>query len=173
MSAPRSRPRSPRDAASGLAARPPGGGATLRRYLLFQVPGWGLAALALAAAVRWWELPLAWALAGFATWLAKDAVLYPIVRRAYEPDGRAPHGPIGEHGVAETAVDGEGRVRVGPERWRARRAAGGAPIPPGARVRVVRLVGHELEVELEQREPPAHRPGAARVGPVGETRGSV
>lgn len=121
--------------------------ATLRRYLRFQVPGWLLAGGALAAAVRWWELPVPWALAGFAAWLAKDALLYPIVRRAYEPDGFAPHGPIREHGVAETAIDGEGWVRVGPERWRARRAEGAAPIAPGAPVRVVRLRGHELEVE--------------------------
>jgi membrane protein implicated in regulation of membrane protease activity len=141
-----------------MNARPAAGGATLRRYLLFQVPGWGLAAGALAAAVRWWDLPVPWALAGFAAWLAKDAVLYPIVRRAYEPDGRAPHGPIGEHGVAETAIDGEGWVRVGPERWRARLAPGAAPIPPGAPVRVVRLVGHELEVEPDPRSRPGSGP---------------
>jgi membrane protein implicated in regulation of membrane protease activity len=127
--------------------------AILRRYLLFQVPGWLLAGSALAAAVRWWDLPVPWALAGFAAWLAKDAVLYPIVRRAYEPDGFAPHGPIGEHGVAETAVAGEGWVRVGPERWRARLAPGAAPIDPGAPVRVVRLRGHELEVEPAAPEP--------------------
>jgi membrane protein implicated in regulation of membrane protease activity len=125
--------------------------ATLRRYLLFQVPGWLLAGGGLAAAVRWWELPEGWALAGFAAWLAKDAALYPIVRRAYEPDGAAPHGPVGEHGVADTAVDEEGWVRIGPERWRARRAADSAPIAPGARVRVVRLHGHELEVALGER----------------------
>lgn len=135
-----------------MTRRPAAGGATLRRYLLFQVPGWTLALAAAAAAVRWWELPVAWALAGVAAWLAKDAVLYPIVRRAYEPDGLAPHGPVGEHGVAETPIDGEGRVRVGPERWRARLAPGAAPIPAGAPVRVVRLVGHELEVEADERQ---------------------
>ena len=124
------------------------GGATRRRYLLFQVPGWLVVGGALAAAMRWWELPAPWALAGFAAWLAKDAVLYPIVRRAYEPDGRAPHGPIGGHGVAETAIDGEeGWVRVGPERWRARTAPGAGPIAAGAAVRVRGLRGHVLEVE--------------------------
>jgi membrane protein implicated in regulation of membrane protease activity len=133
-----------------MNARRAASAATLRRYLLFQVPGWLVATLALAAAVRWWDLPLRWALLGFAAWLAKDLLLYPIVHRAYEPDGRAPHGPIGEHGVAETAVDDGGWVRVGPERWRARRAPGAPPIAPGAPVRVVRLRGHELEVEPER-----------------------
>lgn len=99
--------------------------------------------------MRWWDLPLPWALAGMAAWLAKDALLYPIVRRAYEPDGRAPHGPIGEHGVADTAIDDEGWVRIGPERWRARRAAGAAAIAAGEPVRVLRLCGHELEVERD------------------------
>jgi membrane protein implicated in regulation of membrane protease activity len=120
--------------------------ATLRRYLLFQVPGWLLVGGGLAAAVRWWELAPGWALAGLAAWVAKDALLYPIVHRAYEPDGHAPHGPIREHGVADTAIDGEGWVLIGPERWRARRAHGAAPIAAGAPVRVVALRGHELEV---------------------------
>jgi len=126
--------------------------ATLRRYLLFQVPGWLLVGGALAAAVRWWGLAEGWALAAFAAWLAKDAVLFPLTRRAYEPDGLAPHGPVGGRGVADTAIEGEGWVRVGPERWRARRAPGAAPIAAGAPVRVVRLCGHELEVEPDDRE---------------------
>jgi membrane protein implicated in regulation of membrane protease activity len=121
--------------------------ATLRRYLLFQVPGWLAVGGGLAVAVRWWDLAPAWALAGFAAWLAKDALLYPIVHRAYEPDGFASHGPVREHGVADTAIDGEGWVRIGPERWRARLAPGAAPIAAGAPVRVVALRGHELEVE--------------------------
>ncbi|MEB2345049.1 MAG: hypothetical protein OZ948_09920 [Deltaproteobacteria bacterium] len=128
------------------APRAPAAG-TLRRYLLLQAPGWLLAAVILALAMRWWALPLPWALAGMAAWLAKDALLYPVVRRAYEPDGRAPHGPIGESGVADTVIDDEGWVRIGPERWRARRAAGTAPIAAGEPVRVRRLRGHELEVE--------------------------
>lgn len=130
------------------APRAPAAG-TLRRYLLLQAPGWLLAGAGLALAMRWWDLPLPWALAGMAAWLAKDALLYPIVRRAYEPDGRAPHGPIGEHGVADTAIDDEGWVRVGPERWRARRAAGTAAIAAGEPVRVLGLCGHELEVERD------------------------
>lgn len=129
-----------------MTARRASPAGTLRRYLLFQIPGWTLVAVGLASAVRWWELPAPWALAGLLAWMVKDVFLYPIVRRAYEPDGTAPHGPIGERGVAETAVEEEGWVRVGPERWRARRAPGAGPIARGAPVRVVGLRGHELDV---------------------------
>lgn len=111
------------------------------------MPGWLLVGGALAAAVYGWGLAEGWALAAFAAWLAKDALLYPLTRRAYEPDGLAPHGPIAAHGVAETAVDTEGWVRLGPERWRARRAPGAGAIGAGTPVRVVRLQGHEVEVE--------------------------
>lgn len=121
----------------------------LARYLLFQVPGWCLAAGALAAAVRFLGLSLEWAAAGFALWLLKDAVLYPIVRRAYEPDGIRPHGPLPEHAIAESAIEDEGWVRAGPERWRARRAPGAPAVAPGATVRVVAVRGLVLLVEPE------------------------
>ena len=122
-------------------------GPVLRRYLLFQIPGLLLLVGALVAATRWWGLSVEWAFAIVGAWIAKDAVLFPIVRRAYEPDGAAPHGPIGAHGIADTAIDPEGWVHVGPERWRARRAPDAAgPIPAGSAVRVVGLRGHELVV---------------------------
>ena len=66
--------------------------------------------------------------------------------------GAAPHGPIGGNGVAETALDPEGWVRIGPRRWRARRAPGAGAIAVGAPVRVLRLRGHELEVEPDADE---------------------
>lgn len=126
-------------------------GPVLRRYLLFQVPGWVMIGAGVFAARQWWGLPLEWALVIAGAWLAKDAVLFPLVRRAYEPDGRAPHGPIGAHGVADTAIDPEGWVHVGPERWRARRASGvvGA-IAEGTPILVVELRGHELVVQREE-----------------------
>jgi membrane protein implicated in regulation of membrane protease activity len=87
------------------------------------------------------------ALAAFALFVAKDAVLFPFVRRAYERNDVPPH-PVGETGVAEDAIDaGEGWVRVGRELWRAQRAPGATAIARGERVRVVALRGHVLEVE--------------------------
>ena len=118
------------------------------RYLLFQTPGWLVAAGVLALAVDLFGVAGWLALAAFALFVAKDAVLFPFVRRAYERNDIPPH-PVGETGVAEDAIDGgEGWVRVGRELWRARRATGAAAIPSGERVRVVALRGHVLEVEL-------------------------
>ena len=123
----------------------------LLRYLRFHVPGLVLVTGGLAAAVRWWDLPPWLAAAGLALWLAKDALLFPLLRSAYEPDGSAaPTRPLGELGVA---VDGDW-VRVGPELWRARRASGASALRPGARVRVVALHGLEVEVEAAPEPPP-------------------
>jgi membrane protein implicated in regulation of membrane protease activity len=124
----------------------------LARYLLFQVPGWVLVGGALAAAAQWnvVSTPVAWM--GFALWLAKDAVLFPVLRRAYEPDGCGPPEPVGAAGVAEDALDDEGWVRLGAELWRARLARGAAPIPRGARVRVVGAEGLVLYVEADAGE---------------------
>lgn len=120
----------------------------LPRYLLFQIPGWAAAGTGLALAVEWWGLAPHWALLGFAAWLVKDAALFPVLRDAYEPDadGTA-HGPVDAEGVADTRIDGEGWIQVGPERWRARTRPDAAPIPRGARVRVLAVRGHELLVE--------------------------
>ena len=117
----------------------------LLRYLAFHVPGLLLVAGALAAAVHAWGLSIAVAAAGVGFWLVKDALLYPAVRRAYEPDGSAaPPRPVGEHGVAESEIGDAGWVRVGPELWRAQAAS---PISAGARVRVLALHGLTLDVE--------------------------
>lgn len=119
---------------------------TLLRYLAFQVPGWLGVGAAAGAAVYWLGVPPWIALTGVGLFVAKDALLFPLLRRSYERDGRT-HGPIGESGVVEDAIDDEGFVRVGAERWRARIAHGSAPIPLGARVRVVGVRGLTLQVE--------------------------
>jgi membrane-bound ClpP family serine protease len=122
---------------------------TLTRYVLFQLPGWTVAALLAVIAVEWSlvSAPIAWG--GVALWIAKDAALYRFVRRAYDASGPT-HGHVGDVGVAEGPIDPEGWVRVGPELWRARVAVGAAPIDASATVRVVAVEGLVLRVETDR-----------------------
>ncbi len=60
---------------------------TIARYTLFQIPDLILLGLGLAAAVRWWNLPVFAADGLLAAWVAKDVVMYPILRVAYEGGG--------------------------------------------------------------------------------------
>jgi membrane protein implicated in regulation of membrane protease activity len=128
-----------------LRARP--GPRVWRRYWLLQIPGQAaVLGLALAAwhwlgAPGWmaWGVPLAWVL--------KDALMFPVVWRAYEPDDEVRKGPIGEIAVAEEPLDPKGWARLGPGLWRAELAPGSAPAPRGARLRVVAVDGLVLRVE--------------------------
>ena len=120
----------------------------LVRYLLFQIPEWGLVSLLLLAIHHWSDAP-GWLLAlGGAGFVAKDLLLYPWLRHAYEKVGGDPgEHLVGRRGVALEEVDSEGWVRVSAELWRAESA--GPAIPAGARVRVRALHGHVLVVEPE------------------------
>jgi membrane-bound serine protease (ClpP class) len=60
---------------------------------------------------------------------------------------------VGQTGEVREAVEGTGMVFVAGELWRARSAA---KIPPGSRVRVVRVDGLMLEVEPAQAETETH-----------------
>jgi membrane-bound serine protease (ClpP class) len=125
-------------------------GRVLARYALFQAPGWLIAAAAAGGAIEWLGVAPWVAAGGAALWLAKDLAMFPFVRRAYERG--ATHGEVAERGVADGPIDPEGWIRIGPERWRARLAAGAEPIEAGARVRVVAVEGLVLRVEPENTE---------------------
>lgn len=126
---------------------PPGWPAALR-YALFQLPELGLAATVLVLAVGADWVARSTAIAVLAAWVVKDVVLFPFVRQAYAPhDGRLPRDPRGQVGIAPDGVGDEGYVRLGPERWRARRSPTSGPITPGSAVRVIALHGLTLEVE--------------------------
>jgi membrane protein implicated in regulation of membrane protease activity len=117
------------------------------KYLLLQLPGFAIVGGLAYAAHRWLGLRSELALAAVALWMLKDAVLFPFVRRAYEVEPRpAAAGLLGARGVAEEAIAPEGCVRLGPERWRARLAAGAAPIAAGGAVRVEAVEGLTLRV---------------------------
>ena len=117
------------------------------RYAAFQLPellfllGLALAAWEWLGAPAWlaWGAPLAWA--------AKDALLFPFVWRAYEPDDVATHGVVGQIAVSEETLDPGGWARLGPELWRVELAHGAAAVPRGAKLRVVGVTGLVLRVE--------------------------
>lgn len=119
------------------------------RYALFQLPGIALVGLGLAGAVRWWDLPESWAWTGLGLWVLKDAAMFPLVRRAYEPSDRGAQALVGSHGVAEELIAPEGWVRIGPELWRAELAPDSGPALQGTPVRVVRIRGLVVVVETD------------------------
>ncbi len=106
-------------------------------YFVAQVPGWIAAALVLGGLYQWAGLPGLPATALLLGWIVKDVLLYPVMRRFYEPE---PAGArmIGETGVAVTRIAPDGLVRVRGELWKAR---SDRDIPQGARVRIRGIEG--------------------------------
>lgn len=121
---------------------------SFRRYLLFQIPEWLLVGLLLLALHHYGHAPVWVLVLGGLGFVAKDVLLYPWLRHAYEKVGADP----GEHlvGRAATVVEElspEGWVRVNAELWRA--VASEGRIAVGTLVRIRALRGHELVVESE------------------------
>jgi len=123
---------------------------TLTRYTLLQIPGWVITVAVLAIP---WELGfISFRVAAilFGLLVLKDAVIYPFVRRAYEPAGKNRIEDLIGH-VAEVRRDlrPEGYVRVRGELWRAEVDGDSDSITLGDRVRVVGARGFTLIVERE------------------------
>jgi len=116
------------------------------KYLLFEAPGWFLVAALAWGARGWWGLPDWAALAVVAAFVAKDLVLFPFVRHAYEVEMRENGSHlVGTTACVEQALDPEGWVRLGSELWRAR-ATEGEAFPIGTRVSVEAVEGLTLRV---------------------------
>ena len=75
----------------------------LLRYAAFQVPGTVVVAGLAWAGHRYFGLAAWIAAAAVALWVVKDAVMFPFVRRAYEPDGAGGgvNDLVGARGTAE------------------------------------------------------------------------
>ena len=121
----------------------------LGRYVIFQVPELVLGSLVLWLLVRldWISATVGWAL--FAGWVLKEAALYPVLRRAYEPSPRsAAEALIDRTGcvTARLAPGESGTVRLGAELWRAVLTEGSQPIEVGETVRVELVSGLTLSV---------------------------
>ena len=122
-----------------------------KRYQLFQIPGWILAALLLGALHRWLALPLEFAIGLFVLYVAKDFIIYPYVRKAYEPHNKTgAELLIGCVGLTKQRLDPEGYVQVKGELWRAVADPPSRPIPPGQPVRIQAVSDFTLVVTWMQ-----------------------
>jgi membrane protein implicated in regulation of membrane protease activity len=125
----------------------------LTKYLLLQIPGWVLAALAIWILRRWTDSSV-WAAFGlFLLWVIKDLALYPFVRDAYGAKNKnrmGAEGLIGAEGIVEEQLAPSGYVRVGAALWRAEAMRVGEPIPRGSRIRVRAVRGLTLLIEPEE-----------------------
>jgi membrane protein implicated in regulation of membrane protease activity len=120
---------------------------TFRRYVLFQIPGWLLAALVLSIFTQTAELSRRAAIWLFLLWVAKDFVLYPLLRRSYEADVRTgSERLIGERGTTKEWLRPVGYVQVHGHLWRAEAEPRDRPISPGTPIRVTGANGLTLTV---------------------------
>jgi membrane protein implicated in regulation of membrane protease activity len=116
------------------------------RYALFQLPGIvGVAALAFGL-WEWAGLPGGTALVIVAAWIAKDIILYRLLRRAHEPTPAGAQALVGRRGVVRRRLDPRGTIAFGVELWRAEAQRAERPIEAGVEVRVVGARGLVLIV---------------------------
>jgi membrane protein implicated in regulation of membrane protease activity len=118
-----------------------------KRYLLFQIPGWIIAAVILTGLAYLQILPQWVSVLCFVVWLLKDFALYPFTKTAYE--GTAKMGLealAGTTGVAEGNLAPEGYVRIRGELWRAISEPADQGILSGTRVEVLSVEGMRVFV---------------------------
>lgn len=122
----------------------------LGRYILYQAPGWLAIATVLIALHIGFDLS-PW-ISGIIVLLllAKDIVMYPVVRHAFAAAPHPTHARlVGRVVVAESGPGRSSYVRVDGELWQAATADDSRPIAPGSRGTVVGLRGLTLLVEPE------------------------
>ena len=107
------------------------------KYLLFQIPGWIITAIVLLMLSHWEFIPKWLAVLCFVAWLLKDLLLYPFLRRAYEPGVTGSARLVGSRGVAEGDLAPTGYIRVRGELWRAVVSPADNVIRSGTEVEVV------------------------------------
>lgn len=124
---------------------------TVWKYALLQIPELALLFVFLLLLRDWAELPpwVFWMV--LALWLVKDALLYPVYRRALA--GSVPTDVvIGALGIALEPIAPTGYIRVRGEYWKARLREGTPPVGEGKKVRVEKMEGLTLEVVGEESE---------------------
>ena len=124
---------------------------TLVKYLLFQLPGWVLAAVILSGLRYWVGIPGWVALGLFVLWVAKDLVMYPLLRTAYESGVKTgAEQLIGTRGVAQSELSPRVYVHVRGELWQAEVKPSDDPLAPGSPVKVLAAEGMTLIVKAEK-----------------------
>jgi membrane-bound ClpP family serine protease len=112
------------------------------RYLLFQIPGWCMAAVILLILRHYQMISSSGAVICFAAWMLKDWILYPWLRSAYEVSTRTGSKTlIGYKGVAESHLAPEGLIRVRGELWRAVATPREPVIQTGMKVEIIDAEG--------------------------------
>lgn len=125
----------------------------LLRYTLFQIPS-----LVLLAIILWAVRPLVELSEGcfwgvLVLWVAKDALLFPFVWRAYDrSQERSSQKMIGQKGVAKERLDPSGYIFIRGELWKAEVIEGSPPVEEGETVRVEGTRGRILLVRREESE---------------------
>jgi membrane protein implicated in regulation of membrane protease activity len=85
----------------------------------------------------------------FVVLVVKDVVMYPLVRRAYEPAPTPVERLVGARGIARQPLAPSGYVEVQGTLWRAEVVPGAASVGAGARVTVCGANGLTLLVAAE------------------------
>jgi membrane protein implicated in regulation of membrane protease activity len=128
-----------------LRDRPPR--SVVLRYSLFQIPSAALLATVLVVLHRRLDISpwIGWGI--FIFWIAKDAVLFPLVWRSYQGDDGGGCSMEGLSGTARTGLSRRGKVEVRGEIWHAEIPENHPPVTAGSAIRVVSSRGLTLLVE--------------------------
>ena len=130
-----------------------GSARVLMKYLLLQIPMLSLVIVVLFLAQRYMGLPAWVAWGGSVLWLAKDMLMFPLVRLAYDnKNPNTAHWMSGIQGRAVEMLDNSGYVLVGGVLWWAEVDGARRPIHKGERVRVQGSRGLVLLVQSDDLE---------------------
>lgn len=119
------------------------------RYVLLQATGWILLFLILFCLNLWFALPW-WSWSILFLSVVKDALLYPIVWRAYDPDPtNVAYRLKGVSCIAKDRLAPSGYVVIHGELWLAETAPGTPDVDQGERATVIEVRGLTLIVQKE------------------------
>jgi membrane protein implicated in regulation of membrane protease activity len=123
------------------------------KYALLQIPGALLVFLTLFLLRQWLHFSVWIVWGGLVLWLVKDALMYPLVRKAFLPLREEEDNPmIGSCGIASERLDSGGYIQVRGELWWAELPEGAPPVDKGDPVRIRGMRGLTLLIEAEPKQ---------------------